>query len=72
MTVDCQCIGCIYITIYSLVGWEPSIISLEATSVIEVLPLLPAVVCVDLVAPGLALSLLVRELLIVHFIVVVI
>jgi len=42
--------------IYSLVGLVPSIISLESTSIIKVLPLLPAIVGVHFVGPGLALS----------------
>ena len=42
--------------IYSLVGLEPSVISLESTSIIKVLLLLPAVVGVYFVTPGLALS----------------
>jgi hypothetical protein len=61
------------LVIYSLTGSEPSIISLESTSVvvvivigcvvaerveavIEVLLLLPAVVCILFVAPGFTLS----------------
>ena len=41
--------------IYSLVGLVPSVISLESTTIIKVLPLLPAIVGVHFVGPGLAL-----------------